>query len=143
MEKKYVALIIILCVAGSVAVGTLGGLYYFQYMQKNKTKSNYLLLSFIPAQFSIEVNSNGNWYCGYIIGSYANYGFSGTGNQTYTGSGSNAYVVGYLTSGSYLTLRIKVNGVTAIEQTITSTLTTIECLANSPFYYLLFLAFLI
>ena len=144
MKKKSKALIIFLLVTGYVSIGIFGGLTYIKNRQKEQMKLNMILSSFIPAEFAIEIEAIGDCHASYVIGSYSQSPLTYNDNYTFNGSGSHAYVNGFPRwDSNILTLRIRMNGIIVSEKTSNLTNEKIECEAYSPFYYLLYLAFLI
>ncbi|MFX0140433.1 MAG: hypothetical protein ACFFDN_42735 [Candidatus Hodarchaeota archaeon] len=143
MKRKSKVLIIFLLITGYSAIGIFGGYVYIKNRQKEQLRLNMILASFIPAEFTIEMESPSTYYVSIIIGS-SSFCSEISFNYIYHGSGKYAYAYGVPRWEGYdLTLRIRINGIIVSEKTSHSPTEKIECEAYSPSYYLLHLAFLI
>ena len=140
-ETKYKALIIIACV---LTGGLIAGIsIWFGVRQKQKMDRffTYMLIGMIPAQFSLEVESDTDWSGIYMMGTGVGMP-SSSGNKIYSGTGTTATAMFYMTSAGTLTIRLKVNGVTMCQRTTTSTFVYLQCSATSPTYIFTYLALL-
>ncbi|NVM04764.1 MAG: hypothetical protein HWN67_20760 [Candidatus Helarchaeota archaeon] len=145
MKKISKVLIIFLLLIGYVSIGIYGYQAYQKNRQKEQMKLNMVLLSLIPAEFTIEIEAIGDCYASYIIGSDSQSPLIYTNiNYTFKGSGSHAYVNGFPRwDGNILTIRLRMNGKIVSEKTSNLASEKIEFEAYSPFNNFLFLAFLI
>ena len=135
MEKKWLALIIVLCVVGGAVVGALSyWLWSTNYREQQKMDKffTYTILGSIPVEFRLEISSDTTWSGTYFLGNNSGTPMGG-GSQTYYGKGSYAIAMFYLTAPGTLTISIYVNDNLACTQTTSVEMFMISCAGVSPF----------
>lgn len=109
MRLKYKILVTVVIIVSVIIPSTIVGLYFYNAQQRSQKISNYFLLSQIPAEFSLKVESNGTWFGAIAMGMW-NF-TSGSNNTIYNGTAVYCSFDFMLTgSNSYLNLTLLMNG---------------------------------